>query len=348
MSRRLTVSSARQRDALPHEDVPKEVLSFYEIVRCDLEQLERVIQQVKMVDSPKLQEMLEHVLGSPGKRLRSTVALLSGRFGDYRPRILALLGASIELLHTVTLLHDDVIDAAETRRGRLTANAKYHNAAAVVLGDYVFVAAADIVGRAAKLDRANLDVLRLLAQTGKTIAMGELAQDTRTAMTVCDTSEYFERIGRKTAALFAASAEVGAMVARAASKEKTALRDYGQQLGMAFQIVDDILDFTGDVLEMGKPITADLATGVLTLPALLFLQTEQPDNPLTAYLRNGRSEESLTAAVIAIKDSNAIEVSYDIARGYRDKAIAALSPLPDIPARHALAELADYAIERHA
>jgi geranylgeranyl pyrophosphate synthase len=334
--------------ALNGKRPPIRAPSFYSIVRADLDRVDAIVDEVKLVDSPKLREMLDHVLAPRGKRLRSTVALLAGRFGDYRPRILALLAASIELLHTVTLLHDDVIDSAETRRGTLTANARYHNAAAVVLGDYIFVAAADIIGSATKLDRGNIEILRLFARTGKTIAIGELAQDTRAEVSDGDVGEYFDRIGRKTATLFAASAEAGAMVARAAGKQKAALRDYGQHLGMVFQIVDDILDFSGDEHEMGKPIASDLADGVLTLPALLFMERKRTDNPVRQYLRNGRSDDGLARAILAIRQSDVLDESYDVARGFRDKAVSALAPLPGIAARTALADLANYALDRRA
>lgn len=340
----MTVHARALNGKRPSACVP----SFYSIVQADLDRVDAIVEEVKMVDSPKLQEMLDHVLAPRGKRLRSTVALLAGRFGNYRPRILALLAASIELLHTVTLLHDDVIDSAQTRRGKLTANARYHNAAAVVLGDYIFVAAADIIGSATKLDRANIEILRLFARTGKTIAIGELAQDTRPEVSAGDIPEYFDRVGRKTATLFAASAEAGAMVARAPGKDKAALRDYGQNLGMAFQIVDDILDFTGDETEMGKPIGSDLSEGVLTLPALLLMKRNPADNPVKKFLRSGHRDAELRQAIRAIRDSDILSESYDVARGYHDRAVAALERLPNIPARAALLELANNTLERRA
>jgi geranylgeranyl pyrophosphate synthase len=322
--------------------------SSFELVRDDLARVETIIQDVRDVDSPKLREMLDLVLGAPGKRLRATVALLAGRFGSHHPAILSLLGAAIELLHTVSLLHDDVIDSAETRRGRLSANAKYHNAAAVVLGDYIFVAAADIIGNAAQLDRTNITVLRLLARAGKAIASGELAQDLRDEVSIDSIDDYLIRIERKTASLFSASAEAGAVVARAPERTRASLSEYGRNIGIAFQIVDDILDFSECPQRLGKPVAADLQDGLLTLPALLFIQQNGATNPVTTYLRNGRHPSDLAVAEKAIQRSGVISASYSIAREYRDAALAALALLPDIPARTALAQMAEYVVERTA
>lgn len=317
------------------------VASVGQPVNEDLAEVEAALQEIKNVDSPRLRGMLEHVLAARGKRLRPTIVLLAGHFGDYRPERLVPLAAGIELAHTATLLHDDLIDGSQTRRGRATANARYDNAAAVVLGDYLFVRAGELVANA-----RSIKVARLFARAGMAVAIGELSQDMSTYECSGDVEDYFQRIARKTASVFAASAEAGALVAKGRPKWSATLRSYGENLGMAFQIVDDILDFNGDEAEMGKPVGSDLMQGVLTLPSLLLMKRNPKDNPVKKLFNGRRREEHLAEAALMIQNSDILEESYEVARGYRDRAVAALDRLPDIPARVTLIELADHVLER--
>ena len=232
-----------------------------------------------------LAKMLGHVLAGGGKRMRPAIALLAGKFGDYNADLHVPLAASIELLHTATLVHDDVIDASPSRRGRDTANALFNNAASVMLGDFMFAHSAELIART-----DDTQVVRLFAHTIMAIAGGELHQDMSAYDYGQDTLNYFGRIEGKTASLFATSAEGGAMVARCTPTEREALRDVGLNVGMAFQVVDDILDFAGDEEEMGKPIGSDLMQGTLTLPSLLLMDRYPKDNPIKkAFRRRSRS-----------------------------------------------------------
>ncbi len=317
------------------------VASIYEPVQEELAQVEATIDALKRVEYPWLQEMLDHVLSGGGKRLRPTVALLAGQFGDYQPERLVPLAASIELLHTATLVHDDVIDGSDTRRGRATANARFRNSVSVMLGDYMFAHAASLICRT-----ESLEVVKLFSRTLMAMASGELTQDMSAYEYGQDTMDYFHRIGGKTASLFATSAQGGALVAGAPDACTAALRDYGESLGMAFQIVDDILDFTGDEADLGKPVGSDLMEGTLTLPALLLMERYPEGNPVQKLFRNKRRQEHLAEAIDMIRNSDIIDQANAVARDFRDRAVAALEPLPETPARAALADVADFVLER--
>jgi geranylgeranyl pyrophosphate synthase len=317
--------------------------SIYGPVQEDLQRVEETLDGIKHVENfPALSKMLGHVLGAGGKRLRPAIALLAGHFGDYRPELHVPLAASIELLHTATLVHDDVIDASPSRRGRPTANELFNNSASVMLGDYMFAHSAELIART---DDTN--VVRLFARTIMAIAGGELHQDMSAYEYGQDTLQYFGRIEGKTASLFATSAEGGAMVARCTPDEREALRVYGLNVGMAFQVVDDILDFAGDEEEMGKPIGSDLMQGTLTLPSLLLMERHPKDNPIKKAFRTKKPKSEYVAeAVYMVLNSDILNESYAVARDFRDRALAPLAGLPRNDARAALEDIAEYVLER--
>ena len=317
------------------------VASIHAPVQDELAQVEALLESVTRSDIKPVQEMLEQVLAGEGKRLRPTIALLAGRFGAHRPELLVPLAASIELLHTATLVHDDVIDASDTRRGRPTTNAKHHNAVAVMLGDYMFAHAAELICRT-----ESIDVVKIFSRTLMAMASGELTQDMSAYEYSNDTMAYFHRIAGKTASLYATSAEGGAMVANAPAEVTEALRLYGENIGMAFQIEDDILDFEGDEEELGKPTGSDLMQGTLTLPALLLMERQPEDNPVRRLFENKDGAEHLRDAIAAIHEGTILEESHAVARDFRDRAVAALDALPDSPDRAALIEIADYVVRR--
>jgi len=317
------------------------VVSIHEPVREELAEVQATLERVTRSEVPVVREMLGHLLAGEGKRLRPTIALLAGRFGEHRPGLLVPLAASIELLHTATLVHDDVIDASDTRRGKQTTNARYHNAAAVMLGDYMFAHAADLICRT-----ESLDVVKLFSRTLMAMATGELTQDMSAFEYGQGTMDYFRRIGGKTASLFATSAEGGALVAGARAEWRGALRNYGESVGMAFQIVDDVLDFEGTEAELGKPAGSDLMQGTLTLPALLLMERYPDDNPVKRLFGNERRSEHLEEALAMIRDSDILERSYAVATEFRDRAVRALDVLPDTPDRAALMDIADYVLDR--
>ncbi|MBK6318408.1 MAG: polyprenyl synthetase family protein [Dehalococcoidia bacterium] len=240
---------------------------LYGPVAEDMILVEDVLESIKQVELAPLKRMLDHALEARGKRLRPALVLLTGNLGDYNLNKLVPLGAAIELLHTASLVHDDVVDGALSRRGRPTTNAVFDNAITVLLGDYMFANAAEMVTRTGSLSVTRLFALALMKMTS-----GELDQDAAAFDMGKDVQQYLWRIGGKTAALIANATEGGAVLGGLDEKTVEALRTYGYSLGMAFQIVDDILDYTGDEELMGKPVGSDLLEGTVTLPGLLFLE----------------------------------------------------------------------------
>ena len=317
--------------------------TLYSPVLRELEQVEAALDSLTRADNPKLSEMMTHVLGGGGKRVRPAIALLAGKFGQYDGEGLVPLAVSIELLHTATLVHDDVIDRAATRRGRATANSIYDNGATVMLGDYMFAHAAEFVART-----GNIEVVRLFAHTLMAMAGGELSQDMSAYDYGQTTMQYFQRIGGKTASLFAAAAEGGAIVSEAPHLFRLALRSYGENLGMAFQVMDDILDFTGDEAEMGKPVGSDLMQGTLTLPSLLLMERYPEDNPVRRLFRDRdrQRQRHLAAAIDMVLNSDILDECRRVAVDFRDRASLALADLPPSSAQDSLGEIADYVVER--
>jgi len=313
---------------------------LYGPVQEDLALVEATFESLKQVDYAPLTEMLELVLGGGGKLLRPALTLLAGRFGVYDLDLLVPLAASVELLHTASLVHDDVIDNASTRRGRPTVNSVFANATTVMLGDYMFAHAADQVART-----GNIRVIRLFSQTLMMMTKGEIGQDLTAYDSRQTVRDYLQRIGGKTASLFATACENGAIVAQEPEEWVEALRTYGYNFGMAFQIVDDILDFTGDEAEMGKPVGSDLMQGTLTLPSLLLMERYPKGNPVQKFFARPR-KELLTQAVEMVRESDIPQESYEMARSFCARAHEALSVLPDDPARQALYNLTDYVLER--
>lgn len=319
------------------------LLSLYGPVAEDLVLVEDLLESTKRVDIPMLKRMLDHALEARGKRLRPALVLLAGTFGDYDLNRLVPLGAAIELLHTASLVHDDVVDGATSRRGRPTANQLFDNALTVLLGDYMFANAAEMVTRT-----GSLHVTRLFALTLMKMTSGELDQDAAAFDVGKDIQHYLWRIGGKTASLFANATEGGASLAGCRPEWVEALRSYGYNLGMAFQIVDDVLDFIGDESVLGKPVGSDLREGNLTLPALLLLERYPKANPIARYFAaRRRREEYLQEAIRMVRESDVIPRSLEMARDYVARACEAIGRLPDTPAKRSLLDIARYVLERN-
>ena len=317
---------------------------LYGQVAGDLPLVDEALLSLAKSELPWLREMLRPMLAGGGKKLRPALALIAGRFGNYDLERLVPLAASVELLHTATLVHDDVIDDAPHRRGRPTAAALFGNAASVMLGDYMFAHAADFV---AQTD--NIRVIRNFAGTLRVMASGELQQDISAFQYSEDVQRYLDRIAGKTASLFATATEGGAIVTRAPEPQVAALRHYGESLGMAFQVVDDILDFTGDPEEMGKPVGSDLREGTLTLPAIFYMQGRRDDNPVRRAFDAedaGARDRHLAVAIEEIRNADALDQAREIAERFGARAREALVALPAGQARSTLDGLVDYVLER--
>lgn len=318
--------------------------TLYGPVAGDLPLVSRKLASIATgVEFAFLQQMLENALAGTGKMMRPAIALLGGRLGAYDLDRLVPLAASVELLHTATLVHDDVIDEALARRGEPTSNALFGNAAAVMLGDYMFAHAADFI---AQTD--NTQVVRKFARTLMMMAHGELTQDMTVFEYSADVQRYLDRITGKTASLFATAAEGGALVAGAPPEQVEAMRRYGLRLGIAFQIVDDILDFTGDPAVMGKPVGSDLAGGTLTLPAILYMQRRPDDNPVKRAFEGVRRRANIERAIREIAESDLLDESMRTARRFGDESREALRALPPGEVRETLDGIVDYVFARRA
>ncbi|MGH2586310.1 MAG: polyprenyl synthetase family protein [Dehalococcoidia bacterium] len=318
------------------------VQTLFGPVHDDIALVDAQFDLIKQVDLAPLAKMLDHVLAGGGKRIRPGLALLGGTFGDYDLDKLIPLAASIELLHTASLVHDDVIDAAATRRGRATANHLYDNAVSVMIGDFLFAHAADLVARV-----GSVRVVRLFARTLMQIVTGELDQDVGAFDASKRIGDYLNRIGGKTASLFGAACEGGAMATGAPEPYVEALRDYGYNLGVAFQIVDDILDFVGDEAVMGKPSGSDLMQGTLTLPSLLAMEEGGDKRAVTRLFSARRNKaQLLQEALDVIRGGDAIARSQVFAEEYGQRAIQAIATLPDTAGHRTLVELTQYVLTR--
>ena len=291
---------------------------------------------------PDLVVALDHLLASGGKRVRPAVALLTGGMLGADPDRLITLAAAIELLHTATLVHDDLIDGALLRRGIATLNAQWTPAATVLTGDFIFARAAKL---AAETD--SVEVMRLFAETLTTIVSGEITQMFARRENISRAS-YFDRIHAKTASMFELATAAAAVLSPVSEQVIEQVRAYGYEIGMAFQIIDDVLDFTGEQATVGKPVASDLRQGLITLPALYFLE-ENPDDPDMKLVFSGSlfDENRLNRLASAIRDSGAIERSVAKACEYVERGLEALEGLPNSIERRSLEDLARYIVNRH-
>ena len=316
--------------------------TFFTSVQDQLHFVEqRIREQVGDEQHPGLRSALEHLLSAGGKRIRPTLGLLVGNMLGAPEEKLITLGASVELLHTATLVHDDLIDGALLRRGIPTLNAGWSPAATVLTGDFLFARAAKL---AAETD--YLPLMKLFSETLATIVNGELTQ-MFSAHGVIDRNNYYNRIYAKTASLFEMSALAAAMVGTEDEIVRGAMKTFGYEVGMAFQIVDDILDFTGDQTKVGKPIGSDLLNGLVTLPAIYFAESNRLDEDVLSLPAGGWKDTArVQRLVYAIRQSDAIEQAMDEARGAISRALGALEESPASPEKDALEDLAKFIVDR--
>jgi geranylgeranyl pyrophosphate synthase len=311
-------------------------------IQADLQAVEARLRQAALSNQhPALTSAVEHLLASGGKRIRPAVALLTGRLFNADAERVVALAAAIEMLHTATLVHDDLIDGSLLRRGLPTLNAQWTPGATVLSGDFLFARAAELA-----TETESVRVIKEFSRTLMIIVNGEINQ-MFVGRGQASREGYFERIYAKTASLFAVAAEAAAILGGAAEQTISAMRYFGHEVGMAFQIVDDILDFTGDETRLGKPVGSDLRQGLITLPVLAYL-ARYPDDRDVGALLNGRSgdAERVERAVQAVRASGAIGEAMHEAKAYIARAQAALRPMPDNEYRRALEDLADYIASR--
>jgi len=316
--------------------------SFFVPVLDQIHQVEELIRVQAEGYHTDLQAALEHLLKSGGKRIRPTLTLLVGRMLGAAESQLITLAASIELLHTATLVHDDLIDGALLRRGIPTLNARWSPGATVLTGDFLFARAAKLAA-----ETNSIPVMRLFAETLTIIVNGEISQMFgQPCQTALD--HYYQRIYAKTASLFEASTGCAAMISTADDALIARLRHFGRELGMAFQIVDDILDLTGEEAQLGKPIGSDLRQGIVTLPVINYLHT-YPEDPLSQVLLQGKclqNEADILGLIERIRQSPAIEEAHQEAERFIKNALDDLYTLPESPERQYLEELTWFVTRR--
>ena len=313
------------------------------LVTAEMKQVEAKMRSGIASHFTDLQAVVDYLIGAGGKRLRPAITLMAAHFYPVDAPKAHALAASVELLHTATLVHDDLIDNSLFRRGMPTLNVSWSPGATILTGDFLFARSAQL---AAETD--NVRIVNTFAQTLMTIVGGELNQLFNNGHgNVPSVEEYHQRIYAKTASLFAAGTETGGVLCGAPEPEIQALRDYGYYLGMAFQVIDDILDFRGEEAHLGKPVANDLRQGIATLPAMLFNE-QQPGHPLIlkAVRREGVSDAEIRQIVAQIRASGCVEASMAEARRFAVEAQQALERLPDNDYRRAMHAIVDYAVDR--
>ena len=330
----------------PSPALPPELANAFTVARdlaaSDMREVDRMIRQRLHSDVVLINAIGEHIVGGGGKRLRPMLHVLAAHAAGYAGDAHIELAAVIEFIHTATLLHDDVVDGSDLRRGRKTANAAWGNAASVLVGDFLYSRAFQMM---VEVDR--MEVMRILADTTNSIAEGEVLQLLNIGKAETDEAAYMRVIERKTAVLFAAATQLGGVLAGLSDERCLALRRYGMQLGCAFQIADDLLDYVSDADTLGKNIGDDLAEGKPTLPLIYAIQRSTPMQ--AEILRNAITSQRLAALdviVAAIRSSGALDRTRTRAQTHAAAAHAALDALPPSKYRDALAGLADYAVNR--
>lgn len=313
-----------------------------QFIAADMEAVDQVIRSRLHSDVVLIRQVAEYIIGGGGKRLRPALLILAaGAFG-YRGKDHHELAAVIEFIHTATLLHDDVVDESGLRRGRPTANSLFGNAASVLVGDFVYSRAFQMM-----VGVDNMRVLQVLADATNVIAEGEVLQLMNCHDSNIDEQGYLQVIRYKTAKLFEAATRLGAILGGAARKEEDAIATYGTHLGTAFQLIDDVLDYSGEQAVIGKNVGDDLAEGKATLPLIYAIQhgTPQQAAVVRRAIEHGGLEE-LGPVLDAIRQTGAIQYAREQAQRESRTACAALSILPDSKYRDYLLQLADFAVTR--
>ena len=314
------------------------------LVATDMNAVNAVILEQMQSKVALIPELAGHLIAGGGKRMRPMLTLASAALLDYPGTRHHRLAAVVEFIHTATLLHDDVVDRSEMRRGQRTANLIWGNPASVLVGDFLFSRAFELM-----VEDGSLKVLKILSHASAVIAEGEV--DQLTAQRQIETSEerYLAIIGAKTAALFAAASRIPAVVAECDERREQALDDYGRNLGIAFQLVDDALDYDADVSTMGKARGDDFREGKMTLPVILAYARGSDDERKfwqAAIAGHRDGDDALAEAIGLIARHRALEATRERARHFAARAIDALSIFPDSAARRAMAQAAEFAVAR--
>ncbi len=314
------------------------------LVSDDMRQVNHVIIDRMQSEIPLIPELAGHLIAGGGKRMRPMLTLASARLLDYAGTRQHKLAAAVEFIHTATLLHDDVVDQSDLRRGRRTANIIWGNPASVLVGDFLFSRSFELM-----VEDGSLRVLKILSHASAVIAEGEVNQLTAQRLVGLGEERYLNIISSKTAALFAAACRIAAVIAERDEPVETALDAYGRNLGIAFQLVDDAIDYSSDAETMGKGVGDDFRDGKMTLPVILaYARGTGEDRTFWQAAISGQraSDDDLAHAIDLLRQTGAIEDTIERARHFGQRAIDALGPFPRGAAKTAMVEAVEFAIAR--
>lgn len=313
-------------------------VSSFALVQDGLAAVERALADTAQPDHPLLGPMLSMVLPGSGKRLRPALALLTGRLGTYEAERFLNMAVGVELLHAASLVHDDVVDESDLRRGAQTLFTRVGNALAVLVGDYLFAQSANRC-----VATGDVRVIGLFAQTLASMCQGQIEEASRgnRPEQTLTRDQYYQTIWGKTASLFVLACEGSAILAGLSEQQIAAMRQYGDRLGLAFQVVDDILDFIGDEAQLGKPVGSDVRQGTITLPVICLREILSPDEFRAAFAEDDRS-----LVIELVRTSGAVERAQAEADRLLAEAREALAEIPEGMAREALEALTHYVVER--
>lgn len=307
-----------------------------------IDKVEEVMRSKSDGHHPEINSAIDHLLSSGGKRIRPTITLLTGKMLGGSIEKLIILSAAIELLHTATLVHDDLIDGALLRRGIATLNAQWSPAATVLTGDYIFARAASLAA-----ETESTELIKIFSNTLATIVNGEITQ-LFANRGIVNREEYYRRIYAKTASLFELSSMAAAMLSPVSKETVLSFKQFGYDIGMAFQIIDDILDFTGEQTTIGKPVASDLRQGIITLPAIYYFENTNDHSILDAFANgNYPLESEMENLIHLIKNSNSIPSALSEAKSYVIRARKIFADQPDCIEKTALENLTNYIVDRN-
>lgn len=317
---------------------------LHTLIAADMAATDKLIHTRMTSGAALIPDLARHLIDSGGKRLRPMLTLAAAQAGGYRGDRHVNLAAAVEFIHTATLLHDDVVDESAMRRGKVSANLMWGNKPSVLVGDFLFARAFQLM-----VETGNLAVLDILAGASAIIAEGEVMQ-LKSSNTLSVTEDHYMRVvSAKTAALFAAAAHSGALLTGRDDDFVAGLRAYGENLGIAFQLVDDALDYSGRQALMGKTVGDDFREAKMTLPIILaYARAKDADKPFWSRVieTGNQTETDLDRAITLIEQTGSIQETMRRARAFADDAKAALAVMPDSDIKHALADIADFCVER--
>jgi octaprenyl-diphosphate synthase len=322
-------------------DPAESLTAIMELVREDMGGVNRIILDKAVSDVELIPELAHHLIDSGGKRLRPMLTIAAAKLAGYQGEGHIRLAASVEFMHTATLLHDDVVDDSDVRRGKKSARLLWGNQASVLVGDF-------LLGQAFRMmvDVGSLGALKILSNAAAVIAEGEVMQLAAAKNTATTEDEYLAIINAKTAALFSAAAEVGATIANRPADEQAALKSYGKNLGIAFQLVDDALDYAGDSARLGKSVGDDFREGKITLPIILCFRRGTDEDRVFWKTDGDIRDGDLEHAIVLMKKHKAIEATLERARYYGSMAHDALAIFKDSKPKTALLDVVSFCVSR--